>query len=78
MKASAGRERMKDRSLLTKKTDAMKVAHTQIVKCFDGRVEGGHDNHTWHCEVRAKDMVDRMATMVRVEEMDVLKMEAQR
>mgnify|MGYP007059673647 CR=1 FL=1 len=31
------------------------------------RSKGGYDNRSWQCEERAKNMVDWMATMVRVE-----------
>ena len=37
MKASTGRENMKDRSALTKKTVRMKVAH---VRCTKGYIQG--------------------------------------
>ena len=69
---------MKDRSLLTKETDGMNVAHTQIVKSYAREGQRGPSQPDMALRSAMKDMVDWMTTMVRVEEMDVLKMEAQR
>ena len=47
--------------------------YTNFEKLCSGGVKGGHENWSWHCEVRGKDMV-----LVPLEGMDELKMEGQR